>query len=37
MSKNTLGRKTRAELEKEYKFLKTEGEYLKKLDALVQK
>ena len=37
MSKNTPGRKTRAELEKENKYLKAEVEYLKKLDALVQK
>lgn len=37
MSKKTPGRKTRAELEKENNYLKAEVEYLKKLDALVQK
>ena len=37
MPKNTSGRKTRTELEKEKKYLKSEVEYLKKLEALVQK
>lgn len=37
MSKNNPGRKTRAELEKENKYLKAEVEYLKKLDALIRK
>ena len=36
-TKKNPGRKTRAELERENEYLKAEVEYLKKLDALVQK
>lgn len=36
-TKKSPGRKTRAELERENEYLKAEVEYLKKLDALIQK